>query len=86
MTSAEEKTCLHGIISDQVEVLISARHGEGLFAKTKLQQNTFIHVTHVHRDILNDTGLPAPSNEWINLIPINKYNHSEKYHNSKIVS
>ena len=62
MTSAEEKTCLHGIISDQVEVLISARHGEGLFAKTKLQQNTFIHVTHVHRDILNDPGLPAPAN------------------------
>jgi len=83
MHSAEEATYIQSRIGNKVELLKSNRHGKGLFAKTEIEKNTLIHVTHVHRDLVSD---PDCNNDWINLLPNHKYNHSKEYRNCKIVT
>ena len=74
MSYVEVKTLIKSKINDSVNFLPSTISGHGLFANSDLEMNTLIHVTHVHRDLLENTGC---ENTWINLTPNNLYNHSE---------
>ena len=83
MRKTEEATYIKSLMGYHVELLKSSRHGKGLFARTDIAKDTFIHVTHVHRDLIEYAGC---ENTWINLIPNHRYNHSEKHNNCKIVT
>ena len=83
MPHVEITTIMKSKISDLVDFLPSTVAGYGLFAKEVLEENTFIHVTHVHRDLVDRNDC---ENTWINLEPNYLYNHSKKHKNCESVT
>ena len=64
-----------GRLSSSVQKRKSPIHGEGLFATEDIPKDKIIHRTH----IMSWLG-------WFNIVPNNKYNHSETEDNCRIDS
>jgi len=79
----EEKDFITSVPHEKVVVNNSKVHGKGLFAVSDIEKNTTLHVTHVHKELVDYTGI---SSSWINLTPNNQYNHSKERENCKIVT
>ena len=83
MVFMEEKDFITSVPHEKVVVNNSKVHGKGLFAVSDIEKNTTLHVTHVHKELVDYTGV---SSSWINLTPNNQYNHSKERENCKIVT
>jgi len=83
MALIEARDFIRSVLHKDVEFITSEVHGNGLFAKSDIKKGISLHVTHVHKELVNYTDSSA---SWVNLIPNNQYNHSKENENCKIVT
>lgn len=83
MAQVEVKTFIKSRMNDMVCLLPSHISGNGLFVNKDIEANSFLHVTHVHRDL---AGKDSCENTWINLTPNHLYNHSKKNENCRVIT
>ena len=79
----EEKEFVNSVLHVKVIIKSSETHGHGLFAIADIEKDTLLHVTHVHKELINKEYISC---EWVNLKPNNRYNHSKEKENCKIVT
>ena len=83
MALVESSSFMRSVMSEDVEFSTSNIHGKGLLVNKDVEEGSFIHVTHVHKDLCE---LANCENTWINLHPNHLYNHSKKNENCKVVT
>jgi len=79
----EEKDFINSVLHDKVVINNSKIHDKGLFAISDIEKDITLHVTHVHKELVDYVGALC---SWINLTPNNQYNHSKERENCKIVT
>lgn len=70
-------------MNENVQLSTSSIHGNGLFSRSDIKRDTLLHVTHVHKELVDYVDSPC---NWVNLIPNNQYNHSKEKENCKVLT
>jgi SET domain-containing protein len=83
MAFMESSSFIKSVMNENVEFSTSSIHGNGLFAKSDIKRDTVLHVTHVHKELVDYVDSPC---SWVNLIPNNQYNHSKEKENCKVLT